>query len=362
MRQLTFYLLLLLIAACSGTSPEPPVPLPPTQAALAAAQGERLPSGTLLVMQEDMPRALLPDGRAIALAEAQQGARGAPNGAFGILFVPSEGALDLALVDYNQNPPAVREIPDGRAMINPIIVWQPDSSGFLFYDFPLIGGLQGAPRALYYYQVRDGQTRTLLSAELSGGRQAVALAFSPNGMYLLYGLLREDSEALGAQSGAGYLLNLLGGQPIALPEGALLGFGGWLGDSSGFFNLRDDPQTGRGYLTHYRLAQLAAPQRLTADEDNVTVAASAPDGSQLVLAVRTADGRAALRLLPLDGTVQRELYRLPLGQSVSTLIWATPDAIYFSTSGSEGDRVWRIAPSDSEPTQLAEGALRGVVR
>jgi hypothetical protein len=69
-----------------------------------------------------------------------------------------------------------------------------------------------------------------------------------------------------------------------------------------------------------------------------------------------------LRLLPLNGAAQRELYRLPLGQSVATLIWAAPNAIYFSTSGSEGNRVWRIAPSGGEPTQLAEGALRGVIR
>jgi hypothetical protein len=362
MRQLTFSVLLLFIAACSSAPTEPPVPLPPTRAALVAVQGERLPSGTLLVIQENAPRALLPDGRAIALSEAQQGSHGAPNGTFGVALVPNGGALDLVLVDYSQNPPVVRDIPDGRAMINPVILWQPDSSGFLFYDFPPIGGWQGAPSTLYYYQVRNGQARALLSAEMSDGRQAVALAFSPNGMYLLYGLLREDSEALGAQSGTGYLLNLLGGQPVALPEDALLGFGGWLGDSSGFFNLRDDPQTGRGYLMHYGLAQLAAPQRLTADEDNVTAAASAPDGSQLVLAVRTADGRTALRLLPLNGAAQRELYRLPLGQSVATLIWAAPNAIYFSTSGSEGNRVWRIAPSGGEPTQLAEGALRGVIR
>jgi hypothetical protein len=359
MRRLLPYLALLFAIAC-GNAPNSQ-PAQPTGVAVGAPLGERLPSGSLIVVQGGQQRALLPDGRSIALAEPQQGSRSAPNGAYGVAFIPSGGTFDIALIDYSQNPPAQREIPEGRGLINPVILWQPDSSGFVFYDFPLIGNLS-ALEALYYYRISSSERRALLSADQMGNQRAVALAFSPNGMYLLYGVLREDSEAIGAQSGTGYLLNLLGGQPIALPEEALLGFSGWLGDSSGFLSLRDDPQTGRGYLTLYRLTQLAQPRRLSAESDNVTLAASAPDGAQIALALRTAEGLSALRVMAVDGSNGREIYRLPQGENIIALFWAAPETIYFSTLGNSGERTWRIAPNGGTPTQVSEGVLRGVVR
>lgn len=362
MRRILSCLILLFAAAC-GDAPQP---APPTRAAVFAPAGERLPSGSLIVVQGGQERALLPDGRSIALAEPQQGSRRAPNGAYGVALAPNGGAFDLALVDYSQNPPRVREIPEGRGLINPIILWQPDSSGFAFYDFPLLGGVQSPLETLYYYRVSDGERRALLSAAQRGSQRATALAFSPDGVYLLYGIAREDSEAIGAQSGIGYLLNLLGGRPIPLPEGALLGFSGWLGDSSGFLTLRDDPQTGRGYLTLYRLTQLAEPQRLTAENDNVALVASAPDGTQVVFTLRTADGLSVLISMAADGSDRREVQRLPPGESITALLWTAPEAIYFSTIHFSADskareQTWRIAPNGGKPMLIAEGQLRHVV-
>ncbi|MFQ3536843.1 MAG: hypothetical protein SNJ58_13310 [Aggregatilineales bacterium] len=357
MRRLLPYLALMLVIACGSAPTAQPVP-PPPRAVVFAPSGERLPSGSLLVVESGLPRAILPDGRAIALAEPQQGWRGAPNGAYGVAFAKSGSTFDLALVDYTQDPPALREIPEGRGLINPVILWQPSSAGFVFHDLPLLGGVQSPLETLYYYRLSDGERRPLLSAE----RRVVPLAFSPDGVYLLYGELREDSEAIGAQSGTGYLLNLLGGQPIALPEGALLGFSGWLGDSSGFLSLRDDPQTGRGYLTLYRLTQLAEPQRLSAERDNVTLAASAPDGAHIALAIRTAEGDSTLGIVRQDGSGWREVYRFAQGENLVVLLWTAPETIYFSTLGSQGERTWRITPSGGAPTQVAEGLLQGVVR
>ncbi|PJF37093.1 MAG: hypothetical protein CUN49_02065 [Candidatus Thermofonsia Clade 1 bacterium] len=360
MRRLLFAVLVLLLAACSSAPSVPSVP-PPTQAALLSASGERLPSGTLILAKDGAQRALLPDGRTIELAEAQQNGRAAPNGALGVLLIPNDGAFDLALVDYSADPPAVRQVPEGRRLLNPMILWQPDSSGFAFYDLPPFVGVRGNLANLYYHSLSDARSRALLSTALNDARIA-ALAFSPNGLYLLYSLLNENSEALGAQSGTGYLLNLLGGQPIALPREALLGFSDWLGDSSGFLSVRTDLQTGRGYLVRYLLAQLAEPQRLTAESENVTLAASAPDGQQIAIVTRAADGTSTLSVLAPNQSARRELHRVPVGQGFSALVWSAPEALYFSVSSAEGDQTWRIAPSGGAPTRLAEGLLQQVVR
>ncbi|MFN7211079.1 MAG: hypothetical protein ACK4P1_11935, partial [Aggregatilineales bacterium] len=168
MRRMLPCLILLFAIACSDA----PQPAPPTRAALFTATGERLPSGSLIVVQGGQERAILTDGRSIALAEPQQGSRGAPNGAYGVAFAPNEGVFDIALVDYSQNLPRVREIPEGRGLINPIILWQPDSSGFAFYDFPLLGGVQSPLETLYYYRVSDGERRALLSAAQEGNQRA----------------------------------------------------------------------------------------------------------------------------------------------------------------------------------------------
>ncbi len=358
MRRMLPCLILLFAIAC-GNAPQP---APPTRAALFTPAGERLPSGSLIVVQGGQERAILPDGRSIALAEPQQGSRGAPNGAYGVALAPNGGAFDLALVDYSQNPPRVREIPEGRALINPIILWQPDSSGFAFYDLPLEGNPSSNAGTLYYYNLSEERSRPLLNAEQTGGRRAAALAFSPNGVYLLYSLLSEDAEAIGAQVGAGYVINLRVGQPVVLPNEALIDFSSWLGDSSGFLSLRSDPQTGRGTLRLYRLTRLGEPEQLAAEDESVQLAASAPDGAQIALAVRTAEGLSALRLLSLEDGSMREVHRLEQGQRLTVLLWAQPESIHFGVASAEGERIWRIAPDGDEPTPIAEGQLRHIVR
>ncbi len=360
MRRYLPVLVLFFLVGCSGAPAEPPVPPPPTRSAALAA-GARLPSGSLILMQNNQRIALLPEGRSLPVSDEQFGVRGAPNGSYGVAFAPNGSAFDLLLIDYTKAPPELREIAEGRGLINPVVTWQPDSSGFAFYDFPLFGGLRGTLDTLYYYRVSDGQSRPLLPSESIRGGRAAALAFSPNGIYLLYAVLSEDTEAIGAQSGAGYLLNLLGGQPIALAEDALLGFSGWLGDSSAFLTVRDDPQTGRSIAALHRLTQLAAPLRLTPEGSSDTLIASAPDGSRLVVASQAEDG-ALLSLLAADGSGRQVLHRLAVGQSVSALLWAEAEAIYFSVSSGEGDQTWRIAPDGSAPTRLAAGVLQSVVR
>lgn len=360
MRRFLPVLALFFLVGCGGAPTEPPVLPPPTRSAALAA-GARLPSGSLILMQNNQRTALLPEGRSLPIADEQFGVRGAPNGGYGVAFAPNGSAFDLLLVDYTKTPPEIREIAEGRGLINPVVTWQPDSSGFAFYDFPLFGGLRGTLDTLYYYRVSDGQSRALLPSEgISGGR-AAALAFSPNGIYLLYAMLSEDTEAIGAQSGAGYLLNLLGGQPIALAEDALLGFSGWLGDSSGFLTVRDDPQTGRSIAILHRLAQLASPIRLTPEGGSDTLIASAPNDSRLVVASQ-GEGGALLSLLSADGSKRQVLYRLADGQNISALLWAEAESIYFSLSSSEGDQTWRITPDGSAPTRIAEGVLQSVVR
>lgn len=362
MRKLLPFLALTLVIACSSAPTAQPTVPSPTRAAVFMTAGERLPSGSLVVLQSGQQRALLPDGRSVALVEPQLGGRGSPNGAFGVALAENSGAFDLALVDYRQNPPAVRPIPEGRGLRNPVILWQTDSSGFAFYDLPLSGGLRSQTETLYYYSVSDNQSRALLSAEQTAGKRAAALAFSPNGAYLLYSLLGEDAEAIGAQVGTGYVVNLRAAQPVILPEGALLGFSGWLGDSSGFLSLHNDPQTGRNTLWLYYLARLGEPKRLTAERDNVILAASAPDGKQIALVTRTSEGSSILRVLTLEDGSLRDLHRLEQGQGFSALFWSAPEAIYFSTSSAEGDRTWRIAPSGDGLAEIAEGTLRYIVQ
>lgn len=89
MRRILSCLILLFAAAC-GDAPQP---APPTRAAVFAPAGERLPSGSLIVVQGGQERALLPDGRSIALAEPQQGSRRAPNGATASLLRLTGGAF-----------------------------------------------------------------------------------------------------------------------------------------------------------------------------------------------------------------------------------------------------------------------------
>ncbi|MCE7949202.1 MAG: hypothetical protein DYG88_17420 [Chloroflexi bacterium CFX4] len=361
MRRFLPLLFLLIVVGCGSAPTEPPVPPPPTRSAALAADGARLPSGSLIMVQNNQRIALLPEGRSLPISDAQFGVRGAPNGRYGVAFAPNGSAFDLLLIDYGQTPPEMREIAEGQGLINPVVTWQADSSGFAFYDFPLFGGLRGTLNTLYYYRISDGQSRALLPSESISGGRAAALAFSPNGIYLLYAVLSEDTEAIGAQSGAGYLLNLLGGQPIALAADALLGFSGWLGDSSGFLTVRDDPQSGRSIAALHRLTQLATPIRLTPEDGDDTLIASAPDGSRLVVASRGESG-GLLSLLSADGSGRQVLHRLAVGQSISALLWAEAETIYFSVSSSEGDQTWRMAPDGSTPTQIAEGVLQSVVR
>ncbi len=360
MRRFLPVLVLVILIGCASAPTAPPVPPPPTRSAALAA-GARLPSGSLIMVQNNQRIALLPEGRSLPISDEQFGVRGAPNGRYGVAFAPNGSAFDLLLIDYGQTPPEMREIAEGRGLINPVVTWQTDSSGFAFYDFPLFGGLRGTLDTLYYYRVSDGQSRALLPSESIRGGRAAALAFSPNGIYLLYAVLSEDTEAIGAQSGAGYLLNLLGGQPIALAEDALRGFSGWLGDSSGFLTVRDDPQRGRSIAALHRLTQLATPIRLTPEAGSDTLIASAPDGSRLVVASHGENG-ALLSLLSADGSERQVLHRLAVGQSISALLWAEAESIYFSVSSSQGDQTWRIAPDGSTPTRIAEGVLQSVVR
>ncbi|GAB4553758.1 MAG: hypothetical protein OHK0023_23130 [Anaerolineae bacterium] len=367
MRRLPFLIALLALGACSGVPAPTATPSAPTQAPTTAPTGQNLPFGTLILNQLNNRIAQTPEGKIITLSDDQFGVRGSSDGRYGVIFSSIGGGQNLVLADYSTTPPTTTNIPEGIGFGGPVIVWQPDASGFAFYDFPLTG-VRTTPRILWYYDLASGQSRRLIEEDAQSTRVPSAVAFSPDGRYLLYSYVDDSAEGVGGGS-AGFVLNMDGGQPIPLPREALFGFAGWLKDSSGFMTLRSDPQTGRGSVTVYFLRDLDAPVLITPQGASDSLVSCAPSGRRLVVASvprGSTDANIYMVDLASDALNARRMLTSYTGgttPSITSLIWGN-DGIYFSLSRaatSSLDTTWRMDLDGKNATQLAQGTLLNIV-
>ncbi len=350
------------LAACGGNPPPPtqtPTPIPtPT----LIVEGEGLPLGTLILSQLNQQIAQRPDGRQIRLGEDRYGAQASPNGRYGVKFVSNGATFDLVVTDYEATPPNARPVPEGANYLAPGVTWAADSSGFAFFDFPAALGnvAPASARTLRYFDVAAGQTRTLIT-EAAQNRVVAAIAFSPDGRYLLYTVSDAQAEGVGGPGAAAFVLNMTTGSSFPLTGVSLLGFAGWLRDSSGFLTLRIDPKTGNNGVVLYRLNALAQPARLTPSEVADFLVSTSPDGRRLIVS-SSVEGIPALFMMNTDGTGRRQIATFNTPNTVITgLVWGN-DGLYYSLAGTGNlDTVWRADLDGKNAAQIGIGTLLAVI-
>jgi hypothetical protein len=334
----------------------------PTNTPQGGASGDVLPGGTLVLLQNNQPIAQLSGGRSLTLSEDRFGTQGSPDGRYGMRFAPATNAADLVLLDYASNPPATKDIPNGKGLTAPTVIWKDDSSGFAFYDFPLVDRIAQSTRTLFYYDLGSGQSRELVKAP-AGTTIPAAKAFSPDGRLIVYTLL-DIAQGEGATTQPQVAaLDLTSGQQTPLPAAAAFAFNQWLKDSSGFLVVQPD-QNGRQIVQVHRLNALNAPVPITPADASDRLLDLSPDGRRIIVAADAVSGEAPvtnLAIMNLDGSNRKVITQFTdAQQSITQLFWGN-DGIYYSTFIDNADATWRVDLDGRNATQLAPGILYAVI-
>lgn len=338
----------------------------PTATAASATTGNALPSGTLILNQVGNAIARLPgtSGRSLSLGSDRVGNQGSPNGQYGVRAEQAERRFNLFLVDYSTADTKGKEIPQGTNLAGPGITWKRDSSGFAIHDFPPDANAQ-VNAAILYYDVKSGQTSSLVAAPTDTASVAAGLAFSADGKLFAYAVGKKGSEGIGGPDSSLFSLDLGSKASTPLPKG-LLGFEGWLGDSakSDSFLMRRF-ERGVSQIAVYSMAQLQQPVIITPANTSDFLVATSPDGRRLVLSSSPTTGAekvAQIVMVNPDGSSRRTLTQFTAGeQSITGLVWAV-DGIYYSlTSADNKATTWRMNLDGTAATQVAEGTLIGIV-
>jgi Tol biopolymer transport system component len=335
----------------------------PTSTPQAAASGNKLPIGTLILTQLGKPIAQLPDGQALSLPDERFGAQASPDARYGVRFTRNNNLTDLVLVDFSTDPPQTKDVPQAKGLTGPGVTWKEDSSGFAFFDFPPPDNPKAANGAIFYYDVASGQTKQLVPAPKEAGTIATPIAFSPNGKYLLYAVGAATGEGIGGPGGKTMLFDTTSNQSIALPADTF-GFNQWLRDSQGFIALRSDP-SGLSQVAIYSLADPSKPKILTPANTSDFFVDLSPDGKRIAVTSTPAAQTAQIAnifMMNLDGSNRKQLTKFSgIDQTITALVWGN-DGIYYSLSGADNaDTTWRMDLDGSNPTKVAEGTLNAII-
>jgi len=365
-------------AAAPTPTAVPPTPAPGTVVAAtssiptstarpAASGGSTLPVGTLILTQVGKPIAQLPGAnrQTIALADERFGASAAPNGRYGVRFNRTNNVTDMILVDYNTDPPATKDIPQGKGLSGPGVTWKDDSSGFAFFDFPPPDNAKAGVGAIFYYDVAGGQTKQLIPAPQQAGTINTAFAFSPDGKYLLYAVGSAAAEGAGGPDSQMFVFDTTTNQSTKLPPDAM-GFNQWLKDSKGFVIIRSD-QSGSSQIVVYQLADLNNPKMITPGNTSDFLADLAPDGKRIAVTSMPSGSAATnqianIFIMNLDGSSRKQLTKFnSADQTITALVWGN-DGIYYSITGADNkDTTWRMDLDGANATQVAEGTLNNII-
>lgn len=328
-----------------------------------SAVGSAFPKGTLILMQHNIAIAQTPNRQTVAISDDRFGARGAPNGRYGVKITHTD-KIALSLVDYSTNPPSTKDIPQGNSLNGPGITWKQDSSGFAFFDFPTSEKAATAAGGVFYFDLASGQTKQLIAAPKDTSTVTTSFAFSPDGKYLLYAVSKANAESTGGPGSQPFILDTTTNQSTPVATDVITGFNQWLKDGSGFLVLKGDPNTGSQSLLLYTLAALTQPKTLTPAKTSDFLVDLAPDGKRLIVTSTPAgqtNTSANIFMMNLDGSNRKQLTKFTtVDQSVTGLAWAA-DGIYYSLYGKDIDSTWRMDLDGSNVTQIADGTLNAVI-
>jgi Tol biopolymer transport system component len=334
----------------------------PTSTPASNATGQVLPPNTLVLAQLEQFVAQLPDSKLLTLSPDRIPPLGSPDGRYGVLYAPKDGAVDLTLGDYSAIPATTKAIPSGTGLTSPSVIWREDSTGFAFSDFPAPDKVAQAKKVIYYYDLASGQSQELINESQTPNSFPIPVAFSPNNTYLIYLLTGGAETGSVSYQVVLYDLNTKQKTPLSLGQAA---FGQWLADSSGFLATAVDPQSGASALVLYRLNALASPQTITPPATTDVWSDISPDGKFLAVvsaAAGTAQSSYNIFIMGVDGSNRRQLTQFnDPQQSITALVWGN-DGIYYSVfNGEDFDAVWRMDLDGKNAKQVAQGTLQRIV-
>jgi WD40 repeat protein len=326
--------------------------------------GGKLPVGTLILTQRGKPVAQLPNRQTVSLPDERFGARGSPDGRYGIRFNRANNLTDLVLVDFGTDPNGqAKDVPQGKGLNGPGVTWKEDSSGFAFFDFPPANNPKAGNTPILVYDIASGQSRQLVPAPAEAATVATSIAFSPDGRYLLYAVGSATAEGVGGPGGKMFVFDSSNNRSTPVPAGAA-GFSQWLKDSKGFIANRTD-QSGLSQIATYSLADLSKPKTLTPANTSDFLNDISPDG-KFTAVTSTPAGQANqianIYRMNLDGSNRKQLTKFDtVDQTITALVWGS-DGIYYSLSGADNaETTWRMDLDGKNATQVAQGTLNAII-
>ena len=369
---------LFLLTACGGGNPPSATATsggPPTQdkgavvvtssapTSTPESVGSTFPKGTLILSQHSVAIAQTPNRQTVTISDDRFGARGAPNGRYGVKLVKTT-SVALSLVDYATNPPQAKDVPQGNNLNGPGVTWKQDSSGFAFFDFPTREKAASAAGGIFYFDITSGQTKQLIAGPKDATTVVTSFAFSPEGRYLLYTVSKSDAESTTGPGSVAYVLDTTNNQSLPVPPEVIAGFNQWLKDGSGFLVLKGDPNTGSQSLLLYTLTTLTQPKILTPAKTSDFFVDLSPDGKRLIVTSTPAgqtNTSANIYMMNLDGTGRKQLTKFTtVDQTITGLVWAA-DGIYYSLYGKDVDSTWRMDLDGTNVSKIADGTLNGII-
>jgi WD40 repeat protein len=372
---LSFVALWILFVALTGSqvAVAQVIPTPTQGAGIANSAGPTatpgqtsnvLPPGTLILEQRNQPIALLPSGVPLSLKPEQFGAQASSNGALGVRFDAANGAKNLTLVDNSNGQ--TKAIPQGTGFTSPTVTWKKDGSGFAFFDFPPPDKTGANVGAILYFNVQSGATNILIKAPGSG-QIATAIAWSPDGRYLIYDVSSAAAEGTGGPDTKVFLFDSTTNGSAPLPADAA-NFVFWDRSAQGFLTQRTDLTNNVSQLLHYALNALSNPVALTPANTLDLLADQSPDGTQLVVSSSPGGKNAPVANLYVQslagGNRQAITTFKASDRTITGLVW-NADAIYYSLSSAPGtntgDTTWKVDANGQNARQVAVGTLITIV-